>query len=220
MRVMKSLLRRLARYLVLRHNKAVWLWRFVEYPPPELWAEHVRRHFGLYAMGDDCAIDPSTAFTDPYLTRLGNHVRIAGATLLGHDGSVDTLNKALGRKLDKVGPVDVRDHVFIGLNALVMPGVTIGPRAIVAAGSVVTRDVPPDTVVAGVPAKRICSFQELGDRLQQSTDAYPWADLIRQRGSAFDPAMEPELQRRRVAHFFAAGGPLDHAASEPASDAA
>ena len=203
---MKSLLLRFARHMVLRHNKLVGLWRYLEYPPPELWAEHVRRHGGLRAMGDGCAIDHNTAFTDPYLTRLGDHVRIAGATLLGHDGSVDTLNKALGKKLDKVGPVDVRDHVFIGLNALVMPGVTIGPRAVVAAGSVVTRDVPPDTVVGGVPAKRICSFQELGDRLQESTDAYPWADLIRQRGSAFDPAMEPELQRRRAAHFFGEPG--------------
>jgi acetyltransferase-like isoleucine patch superfamily enzyme len=50
-------------------------------------------------------------------------------------------------------PVRICEDVWVGANALILKGVTIGPRSIVGAGAVVTKDVPPDTVVAGVPAK-------------------------------------------------------------------
>jgi maltose O-acetyltransferase len=57
----------------------------------------------------------------------------------------------------EVGPwaVTIEDHVWIGTRAMIMPGVTVGRGAVVAAGSVVTKDVPPLTIVAGVPAKPI-----------------------------------------------------------------
>jgi acetyltransferase-like isoleucine patch superfamily enzyme len=50
-------------------------------------------------------------------------------------------------------PIVIEDNVWLGANVVVMPGVTIGKHSVVAAGSVVTKDVPPDTIVAGVPAK-------------------------------------------------------------------
>jgi acetyltransferase-like isoleucine patch superfamily enzyme len=53
----------------------------------------------------------------------------------------------------RVAPVDIGDDVWIGRGALVLPGVTIGDGAVVAAGAVVTKDVPAGSVVAGVPAK-------------------------------------------------------------------
>ena len=52
-------------------------------------------------------------------------------------------------------PVVIEDNVWIGANVTVMPGVTIGKHSVVAAGSVVTTDIPPDTMAAGVPAKII-----------------------------------------------------------------
>jgi maltose O-acetyltransferase len=55
--------------------------------------------------------------------------------------------------LDTRRPVTIGDGVWIGARSVVLPGVTVGAGAIVAAGSVVTRDVPPDTLVAGVPAR-------------------------------------------------------------------
>ena len=91
-----------------------------------------------------------------------------------------------------------------GVGAIVMPGVTIGPDAIVAAGAVVVRDVPPDSVVGGVPARVIGSFSETKSRLEAESKTLPWWDLIAQREGDFDPEMEPELLRRRVAHFYGA----------------
>jgi acetyltransferase-like isoleucine patch superfamily enzyme len=52
-------------------------------------------------------------------------------------------------------PVTIEDDVWIGANAVVLPGVRIGTHAVVAAGAIVTKDVPPHSLVAGVPAKVI-----------------------------------------------------------------
>lgn len=54
---------------------------------------------------------------------------------------------------NEVRPVTIGDGVWLGARSIIMPGVTVGAGAIVGAGAVVTRDVPPDTVVAGVPAR-------------------------------------------------------------------
>lgn len=83
-----------------------------------------------------------------------------------------------------------------------MPGVTVGPDAIVAADAVVVHDVPPDSVVGGVPAKVIGSFSGTKERLEKESRGLPWWDLIAQREGDFDPEMEPELLRQRVRHFY------------------
>jgi acetyltransferase-like isoleucine patch superfamily enzyme len=62
------------------------------------------------------------------------------------------------------GPVAIGDHVWIGSRAVILPGVTLGRGSVVAAGAVVTRDVPPLIVVAGVPAKRVGERQRAATR--------------------------------------------------------
>jgi acetyltransferase-like isoleucine patch superfamily enzyme len=82
---------------------------------------------------------------------IGDNVSISEGVVvltLGHD--VDDPGFAL-----KGAPVSIEDYVFLGSYARVLPGVTIGEGAAVGVGAVVTRDVDPYTVVAGVPAKRI-----------------------------------------------------------------
>lgn len=72
---------------------------------------------------------------------------------------------------DLGGPVTIGNYAWIGYRAIVLPGLTIGEGAVVGAGSVVTRDVPPWTIVAGNPARKI------GDRppgLSYSLDCQPW----------------------------------------------
>lgn len=178
-------------------------------PGPDDYAEALRRSGRLNAMGRDVGIVPGTEILDPAYVRIGNNVLLANCTLIGHDGAVTVLNRAYGVKLDRVGKIDIRDNVFIGHRAIVMPGVTIGPNAIVAAGAVVTKDVPPDSVVGGVPARVIGRVSELVEKMKSETEQLPWAHLIASRDGTFDPVMEPELLRLRVAHFFGgdASGP-------------
>lgn len=61
--------------------------------------------------------------------------------------------------LEYAKPITIRDNVWFGAGVQVLPGVTIGEGAVIAAGAVVTKDVPPRTLVAGVPAKVIKEIQ-------------------------------------------------------------
>ena len=81
----------------------------------------------------------------------GPNVTLSSAT---HNVDYRIRNK--NNEMDIMGaPIVIEDNVWLGANVVVMPGVTIGKHSVVAAGSVVTKDVPPDTVVGGVPAKII-----------------------------------------------------------------
>ena len=166
----------------------------------------MKLHGGLHAIGEHCSILPSTNFTDPAYVKLGNNVHFSNCTLVGHDGAVAMLNRAYDVKLDSVGKIDIRDNVFIGYGAIVLPGVTIGPNAIVAAGAVVNRDVAAGLIVGGIPAKPIGKVDELVARLQAKTDALPWSEMVRSRGYDVDMAVEQEMIRRRVEYFYGAEG--------------
>ena len=75
----------------------------------------------------------------------------ARATILAHDNAFYyTYNKPV-----RIGRTTIKKNAFIGINAVIMPMVTVGESAIVGANSVVTKDVLPNTIVAGVPAREI-----------------------------------------------------------------
>lgn len=85
-------------------------------------------------------------------------ITIGDGALIGHNVVLATLNHGLApekRQDIHPAPIVVGKNVWIGANATVLPGVTIGDNAIIAAGAVVTRDVPANTIVGGVPAKVI-----------------------------------------------------------------
>lgn len=88
---------------------------------------------------------------------------IGDGALIGHNVVLATLNHAMSPK-DRgsiiPAPIHIGNHVWIGSNATILPGVTIGDGAIVAAGAVVTKDVPENTIVGGVPAKIIRHLSE------------------------------------------------------------
>lgn len=205
MNPIKSLLRHWVRTVAMRTGRLRGLYVRLCRPMGTEYAEFVRRHGGLHSVGQACSILPNTVFADPALVRLGNNVHFSNCALIGHDGSVAMLNQAYGEKLESVGKIDVRDNVFIGYGAIVMPNVTIGPNAIVAAGAVVTRDVAEGDIVGGVPARPIGRVEDLVRKLKQETRTLPWAELIERRAGAFDPALEPELVRMRIAHYWGPG---------------
>lgn len=111
-------------------------------------------------IGEDCRILIRSFGSEPFLIHIGNHCTIAPhVSFVTHDGSTWVFTEELPT-LQKFGPIDIRDNCFIGFGAIIMPNVRIGPNAIVAAGAVVTKDVPPGTVVGGCPAKKICSLAD------------------------------------------------------------
>lgn len=196
-RLVKSALRRVSHST----GRLTGLYRRVCRPAGYEWAQHVRRHGGLHAMGEDCCIQTNVTFADPAHVRLGNNVSLTGCTLFGHDGAVAMIKKKTGLRLDSVGKIDIRDNVFVGHQAVIMPGVTIGPNAIIGAGAVVTRDVPPNTIVGGVPAKVIGSFDDYTERALERTRALPWHDHPQMDPGYVGPA-SADLTRARAAFFF------------------
>jgi len=76
-----------------------------------------------------------------------------GVTFITSDHETGTLSRRAGEL--KVLPIIVEDGVWIAANVTLLPGVTVGRGAVVAAGAVVTKDVPPNSLVAGIPAKVI-----------------------------------------------------------------
>ena len=169
------------------------------------WGDYISKWGGLYSCGTDATINIACNITDPYLVRIGNNCALSGCTLLGHDAVVHLVNRARNLKLDSVGCIDIRDNSFIGHGAIIMPNVRIGPNSVVAAGAVVTKDVPPGTLVGGSPAKVIGSFDDMVERMKKRSASYPWIGLIEGRQGTYDPELEPQLHRMRVKHFFECG---------------
>jgi acetyltransferase-like isoleucine patch superfamily enzyme len=123
-------------------------------------------------------IDESTMVFTPFHTNFGRHIQLGKNVFINHAcsfldlGGITIEDDVLlapkvnliteshpinpnERKVLDLKAILVKCNAWIGANATILPGVTIGENSVVAAGSVVTRDVPPNTVVAGVPAKVI-----------------------------------------------------------------
>lgn len=102
---------------------------------------------------------------NPWMVEIGENVRITrGVTILTHDFSWSVLSNIEGNMIGGVAPVKIGNNVFIGVDSTVLRGVTIGDNVIIGAGSIVSRDCEPNSVYAGIPAKRICSIEELYEK--------------------------------------------------------
>lgn len=102
-------------------------------------------------IGHDCRFEIRSAI------RVGDHCLIAsGVHIQDHDGHpLDALARRAGKQIgaEQVAEVNIGDDVWIGSHAMILKGVTIGQRSVVGARSVVTKDVPPNVIVAGNPAR-------------------------------------------------------------------
>jgi acetyltransferase-like isoleucine patch superfamily enzyme len=87
---------------------------------------------------------------------IGNHVNLAqGITVTALNHNFENSDSRIDEQGVSTKPVTIGNDIWIGANAVILPGVTIGDHSVVAAGAVVTKDVPPHSLVAGVPAKII-----------------------------------------------------------------
>jgi len=125
---------------------------------------------GLLTIGTD------TIVTGGLHVDLGAPIRIGSGVRIGHDVSLLTISHEFGAERFRAGTsycgeIVIEDGCWLASRCMVLPGVTIGQGAVVAAGAVVTRDVPPNTLVAGVPARVV---RELGPNGKDGVEA---ADL-------------------------------------------
>lgn len=162
---------------IYRRIRAIWIefvcfkLRCTGYVPIHHYRRLIYRIFGI-SIGKGSTIHMYASFYNPFNIKIGkdtiigewavldgrdklaigDHVDIASNVMIynaEHDINSEGFTKA------KVEKVTIGDYVFIGPRAIILPGVTIGRGAVVAAGAVVTHDVPELTIVGGVPAKEI-----------------------------------------------------------------
>ena len=109
---------------------------------------------GDVIIGDHTRIGLHNTIIGP--VTIGCHVNLAqGITVTALNHKFEASDKRIDQQAVSTTPVIIEDDIWIGANAVILPGVTIGNHSVVAAGAVVTKNVPPHSLVAGVPAKII-----------------------------------------------------------------
>lgn len=104
--------------------------------------------------GADCSINPYTIIRGPVI--MGDGVMIAAhSSIIGFNHNYSDLNTPMHKQGTNSFGISIGNDIWIGSNVTILDGVTVGSHSIVAAGAVVTHDVPPFTIVGGVPAKVI-----------------------------------------------------------------
>lgn len=156
-----------------------------------------KKHNFFHCIGDNCYIAAHISPQEGDLISIGDNVWItSGVLFINHDASGQVIQKVRNyHGIDKVGVIKIGNNVFIGNNAILMPGIEIGNNCVIGAGSVVTKSIPDNSVAAGNPAKIICSFDEYADKCIEHSDKYPWLWL----------SSPEEVRESRIKYFWEEG---------------
>lgn len=155
-------------YVLLQPNgykKALWL----------------KKYGVFHYIGNNVSYKTSMLPAEPFLVALHDNVWLAaGVRLITHSLTCEVFNHRQNTNKFKCqfGKIEIHENVFVGAGATIMYGVTIGKDCIVAAGAVVTKDVPAGCIVGGVPAKVIGSFYESMYKAELYSD-----EIIKKGGS-------------------------------------
>lgn len=138
-------------------------------------AEYLRKNNVFHSFGEKGYYHPRKFPTDAFLVDIGNNVCIAaGVEFITHDVfSIMFTNMSGGGYNGTFAPIKIGDNVCIGKNAMIMPGVRVGNECVIAAGAIVTKDVPSGTIVGGNPAKVIGKTEELMAK-RKNQPSVPW----------------------------------------------
>lgn len=128
--------------------------------------------------------------TEPWAITIGDNVYVtAGAQFVTHDGGTLIL-RSREPTLEWTSPIVIGDNVYIGLETMILPGVTIGDNVIIGARSLVTKDIPSNSVAAGHPARVIKSLDQYFEEMRQKS-----LGLGHLTGSEKDAALQEYFRR-------------------------
>ena len=136
-------------------------------------AYYIKKHGLFGSIGDGCLIQRRILPLYSNLVHLGNNVIIASKVIfVTHDAIHLMLNKIYGENafLERIGCICVKDNVFIGSGTRILYGTVIGKNVIIGSDSLVNKDIPDNSVYAGVPARFICTFDEYVQKAKQYSE--------------------------------------------------
>ena len=125
---------------------------------PKIWRDVWVDDYRKLSIGDDVSVGKSAMLICIGGVTIGNQVMIAhGSQIISAGHRMPSVGESMRFSGLDAAPIVIEDGAWVGAGAIVLPGITIGSGSVVAAGSVVTKDVSPNTVVAGVPSTVIAT---------------------------------------------------------------